>query len=174
MVKIHIIGGPGSGKTYVSKKLSELLKIECFDLDDLYWDHKANTYGKKESERIRDKKLKAILKKKSWIIEGVYFEWLLSSFSDAGLIIVLTPNVLIREFRIIRRFVKRKLGLIKTKHESIKEFIKLLKWNHQFDANNLIRLKKFINKFDKKTIYFKKSDQAIKYVLNKTSKASSE
>ena len=36
--KIHIIGGPGSGKSYIAKKLSTLYNIKAYDLDDLFWD----------------------------------------------------------------------------------------------------------------------------------------
>ena len=34
--KIHIIGGSGSGKTYISQKISKNLHIENYDLDELY------------------------------------------------------------------------------------------------------------------------------------------
>ena len=36
--KIHITGGPGSGKSHIAKKLSHLYDIKSYDLDDLYWD----------------------------------------------------------------------------------------------------------------------------------------
>jgi len=171
MVKIHIIGGPGSGKSYASKKLSDLLKIKYFDLDDLYYDNKAKSYGQMTPEKIRGKKLKDILKEESWIIEGVYFYWLSSSFSDADHIIILTPNAFVRNFRIIKRFVKRKLGLIKTKHESIRDFANLLRWSNQYEKDDLVRLKEFIRGFDKKTRYFKKADHAIRFILDETGNA---
>ena len=50
------MGGPGSGKTYVAKKLSSLLKIPWFDLDDIYWKRNAKSYGIKTPERLREKK----------------------------------------------------------------------------------------------------------------------
>ncbi len=170
MVKIHIIGGPGSGKSYASKKLSESLKIPCFDLDDLFWDNKAKSYGKKTPEKIRDTKLKNILKLKSWIIEGVYFKWVTPSFSEADHIIILTPHALIRDFRITKRFIKRRLCLIKSKKESIKDFFNLIKWNHAYEADDMLRLKEHIKRFDKKIRYFKKADQAINYIMNKSTK----
>lgn len=34
-MKIHIIGGPGSGKTFLAEKLSSQFWIPHYDLDDL-------------------------------------------------------------------------------------------------------------------------------------------
>ena len=36
--KLHILGGPGAGKTYVSKKLSKEYGYPVFDLDEFFWD----------------------------------------------------------------------------------------------------------------------------------------
>ena len=36
--KIHIIGGPGSGKTYLGDKISDLVDVECLHLDKIYWE----------------------------------------------------------------------------------------------------------------------------------------
>ena len=44
-MKIHIIGGPGSGKTYLAEKLSKELGIQHYDLDELQWDNKSDSYG---------------------------------------------------------------------------------------------------------------------------------
>ena len=37
MKQIIIIGCPGSGKTYFAKQLSEILQIELFHMDNIYW-----------------------------------------------------------------------------------------------------------------------------------------
>ena len=53
-MKIHIIGCSGSGKTYLSKKLSERLGIPRFDLDDIQWDNSVDGYGVKMPPEKRD------------------------------------------------------------------------------------------------------------------------
>ena len=165
--RIHIIGGPGSGKSYASKLLSHSLKIPYYDLDELYFDRKAKKNWTKTPEKARNKAFKKILKKDKWIIEGVYYKWVHNSFSEAEVIIVLNSNVYIRTWRILKRFILRKIGLGKIKKESLKEFIDLLKWNHTFDNDWLIKAKNSIKKFNKKTKYFNKADDAIDYLINK-------
>ncbi|MDU0111706.1 hypothetical protein RT723_01495 [Psychrosphaera aquimarina] len=52
--KIHIIGGPGSGKTYSSKKLQKETSLIAYDLDQVFWDQSENTYIR-ASEELRSK-----------------------------------------------------------------------------------------------------------------------
>ena len=40
--RINIVGSPGSGKSTLSSRLSELLNIEMFDLDDYLYDNNCN------------------------------------------------------------------------------------------------------------------------------------
>ena len=41
-MKIHIIGAPGSGKSFLADNLSKQFDIPHYDLDDLQWDNAAN------------------------------------------------------------------------------------------------------------------------------------
>ena len=72
-MKIHIIGGPGSGKTFLAQRLSKQYGIPHYDLDDLQWE--ADGYGKKRDPRERDALLERILRQEDWITEGVYYAW---------------------------------------------------------------------------------------------------
>lgn len=74
-MKIHIIGAPGSGKSFLADNLSKQFDIPHYDLDDLQWDNAANDYGTKRNPQERDALLNQILQKDDWIIEGVYFTW---------------------------------------------------------------------------------------------------
>lgn len=66
--KILVIGSPGSGKSTLSRKLSEILHIPCVHLDLLYHQADRTTVSREEF----DQKLQQILAKKSWIIDGNY------------------------------------------------------------------------------------------------------
>jgi adenylate kinase family enzyme len=65
--KIHIVGGPGSGKTFCANKLNLELGLVAHDLDTVFWDQSKNSYIR-ESEEIRDKKMAIILRNESWIV----------------------------------------------------------------------------------------------------------
>ena len=125
--KIHIIGAPCSGKSFLAKKLAKKLKITHYNLNDIFW--KPNSYSIKEDESIRNKNLKKIIKKEKWITEGVFLGWIGPCLKNADLIIFLKVNTLLRLWRAIRRYILRSLGIEKTnKHEGLKQFYKFLKY----------------------------------------------
>ena len=151
-MKIHIIGGPGSGKTTLANKLSKELGIEHYDLDDLQWDNRSNCYGTKRDPAERDAMLSTLLEQDDWIIEGVYYKWCEKCFEDADKIYLLRVPRATWRARIIRRFVKRKLGLQKGKKETLASLHALLKWADKFDSQNLPEIKKLLDPYREKVI----------------------
>ena len=141
--RIHIIGGSGSGKSYVAAKLAKHFDVPAYDLDELFWDHAVTGYGLRANSEERDQRLAAIVSQNGWVIEGVYYQWLAPSFEAADIIVALTPSIWIRHGRIIRRFILRKLGVVPSKHESLADLWRLLRWSHAYDANNLAKACEF-------------------------------
>jgi adenylate kinase family enzyme len=163
-MKIHIIGGPASGKTWLANHLSSQFKVSAFNLDDIFWDKNSDRYGIQTSPEKRDDELRKILAFPSWIIEGVYYSWLMHSFQSADLIVVLKVPTALRDFRILKRFVKRKSGIHKTKHESIANVLQLIMWNHRYHKNNLLPALEFISDYKEKTIFPETTHQVIEEI----------
>ena len=70
MKQIIIIGCPGSGKTYFAKQLSEILQIELFHMDNIYW-KKDKTHISREELVCRADEIMSQLE---WILdENFYF-----------------------------------------------------------------------------------------------------
>ncbi len=160
--KIHILGGPGSGKSFVASQLSTLYGLPVFDLDDLFWDRRADRYGVRAPEGERDQALASILAGSSWIIEGVYYGWLSRCFEEADKIIMLTPSVWRRDWRILKRFVKRRAGLISAKKESLLDLWRLIAWNHRYDADHLRRARLAIDHLPHKLVECKTMSEVVR------------
>lgn len=163
-MKIHIIGGSGSGKTYLARLLSQKYNIPRYDLDDLFWDNSSNQYGKKNPPEKRDALLKSVLQNNDWILEGVYYSWLIESFEKADSIIILDIPKRIYKPRIIRRFFKRKLGLEHGKKETVKSLLDLLKWTDKFQKVNLPKIYTMLEKYNSKTIILRSARQVRNYL----------
>lgn len=160
--KIHIIGGPGSGKSYLANLISKQTNIKNYDLDDIFWD---NSFGIRADTKTRDMNLHKILSNDYWIIEGVYYSWLDESFSRSDIVIVLKINVYIRDWRIIKRFLKRKIGLIPcNKKETFKRLAGLIKWNHNYDKKNMIEAEKVIDRLANKKVIINNSKEMHKFL----------
>lgn len=162
--KIHIIGGAGSGKTYISKKLSKYLSIPLYELDNFFWSKETQHINGKVPDNVRDEKLNKILKKDSWIIEGVFYSWLGKSFSDADVVFIIKPNIFLQNYRIIKRFIKRKLGLEKIiQRETFKSLIQLIKWNHKYNQNIENEILTFIKQHSNKIVIIKNNEDILNY-----------
>jgi adenylate kinase family enzyme len=166
--RIHILGGPGSGKSYAARHLSHRLGIQAYDLDDLFWDRAAQSYGVRASQVDRDARLVEVTRQDAWMIEGVYYHWLKSSFERADIIFVLSPNVYLRDWRILKRFVTRKLGINPTKRESLLDLYRLIQWNHTYDGDNLKRAIDFLREFDDKVVAYRCADDLLNFVTNES------
>jgi adenylate kinase family enzyme len=150
--KIYIIGTSGSGKTYLAKKLSKILKIKNYNLDDINFIKKFTIKLPKNKRRSKLRKL--LSKKNKWIIEGIYTDWSIDAIKKSDLIIWLDPPFRVRSFRILKRFFARKFS--KQAHESFKDCIDLIKYSYKYkkdkDTTACFRAHKLI--IDKHNINF--------------------
>ena len=135
-MKIHIIGCSGTGKTYFARALAQAYAIPHIDLDDLQWDRTAATYGVRTPPEKRGKMLAEVLSRPDWITEGVYYPWVGQCFADADVIYWLQLPRAVYRTRIIRRFVRRKLGLEPGKKETWRSLRDLLRWTDTFQKVN--------------------------------------
>ena len=68
MKKVIIIGSPGAGKSTLARKLSDITGIQIYHLDKLFWQPGWVSITRKElTDKIKD-----IVTRDSWIIDGNY------------------------------------------------------------------------------------------------------
>ena len=166
-MKIHIIGCSGSGKTYLAKALSEKYNIPHFDLDDIQWDNNADGYGVKMPIEKRAELLNDILQNENWIIEGVYYAWVGKCFEDADNIYVLDIPKRVYTYRIIKRTIRRKLGLEKGKKETFKSVYNLLKWTDTFQNKSMVEIRKILDSYTEKAIWLNNCNDVQKVISGK-------
>jgi adenylate kinase family enzyme len=168
LTKIHIIGAPGSGKTYIAKKLSKKLRLPMYTLDHLFWDSESSYQGSQTPPAKRDQLLKQIIEKENWIVEGVYYRWVKESFINADYIIVLKTNVRIRRWRIIKSFIFRKLRLRPSiRRETFRTLLELLDWNNSYDEQDLVEAVKLLKTHNDKVIILTKYKDIHKLIRRK-------
>lgn len=156
MPKIHIIGCAGSGKTYLGKRLSQQYNCPVLDLDTIFWDKNADRYNVKTPKELRLKLLNEFLNQENYIIEGVYYKWLENSFEKADKIIILEANIWLCTYRIIKRFIFQKLGLIQSKKEKLADLYRLITWNFKYHKQDTPAIRKLCEKYSAKTCIYKK------------------
>lgn len=164
-MKIHIIGCSGSGKTYLANALSKKYHIPHFDLDDIQWNNNAKEYGEKRPLDERKALLQEILfNNDEWIIEGVYYAWVQQSFDEADKIYVLDMPSYLYKSRIIMRSIKRKLGILQGKRETLKSVYNLLKWTEAFQNKNLKEIRSILDRYDNKVIWLSRKKNVEKII----------
>src|ERR1700692_3169235 len=94
VVRIHIIGGPGSGKTTLARNLSSRLHIPHYDLDKINWEHENAL---------------AIAEGPAWVTEGIYLIFTEPMLYHADQIVFLEVSWPIAAWRIIYRHVSNSL-----------------------------------------------------------------
>ena len=99
--------------------------------------------------------LQGILQRNDWIIEGVYYKWVQKSFQDADIIYILEISPLIYKFRILRRFLKRKLGLEKGKRETLRSVLGLIRWTDEFQKIDMPRIQEILMPYEQKVQYLR-------------------
>jgi adenylate kinase family enzyme len=100
--RIQVIGCGGAGKSTLAKSLGDLLGIEVYHLDTLFW---LPNWQESSMEEFRQK-VDAILEKEQWIMDGNYGATMRHRAEHSDLVIYLDfPTLTCLTGAIVRRFV---------------------------------------------------------------------
>jgi adenylate kinase family enzyme len=81
--KVHITGGPGSGKTTLSRQIAASLNVACYELDALALELEAT--GQPFSNLADE--AQRISTSDGWVSDGAYFDWTEPLFQNSDLVI---------------------------------------------------------------------------------------
>ena len=114
VARVHIIGGPGSGKTSLAADIAARTGIPVHQLDEVARVGGGN--GPVRSPQERARLVDAILAGERWITEGVHLGWV-EPFLERADVIVWLDYVSWRRAtrRIVRRFVEGAIAEMRTR-----------------------------------------------------------
>ena len=160
MNRIMVVGSPGSGKSFFSTELSKKLNIPLYHLDNIWW-NKDKTHISREEF---DAKLKEIINKDKWIIDGDYSRTYSLRMEKADTIIFLDyPLDICIQGSKSRIGIKRDdIPWIENKSDNLELIEYIVKWRE----TTLPKLEELLNYYkDKKNILiFKSREETNEYL----------
>lgn len=127
--RIHIIGGAGSGKTTLARRLGTLLDAPYYDLDEIGYE---GGFGAKRPLEARLADIERIVAQSAWITEGGYIWWVDDLLRAADIIVWLDLPWRIRRWRIITRHIKADLAR-NNRHSGYLNLYRFYKRTRQYD-----------------------------------------
>ena len=101
--RIFIIGGPGSGKTTLSRELAEILEVPAYHLDDIA--RIGGGTGPARSDAERRAMVQEVARSAGWIAEGVHIHWTDDLLAKCDVVVWLDQTSwLAASLGIVRRF----------------------------------------------------------------------
>ena len=154
MRKIYIIGPVGSGKTTLSKKLSNNYNIKRYELDKVVWDDDHGNIKRKDEEVL--KLFDEILTNDFWIIEDVGRSIFLKGREQADIIYYIKLSRLKSYLRVTKRWIKQKLRIEVYNHPpTLKQLLYFLSTVNSYYKKEKEKIKS-LEKYKEKTIFINK------------------
>lgn len=127
MLKIHIMGGPGSGKTTLGQEIAARFNIPHHDLDQLGWKN-----GMDHAAYVKD--AFAIAQQPGWVTENIGLIWVEPLLCEADYIVFLGVSWPVAAWRIIRRHIYKSIQGT-NQYPGIKSLLLLLKGTRDYCLN---------------------------------------
>ncbi|WP_029451310.1 hypothetical protein [Clostridium algidicarnis] len=153
-MKIYIVGSVSSGKSTLAKRLSKTLKIPYQSLDEFVHipDKSTPSGNRKRQVEERDNLFYSLIKQKEWIIEDIGRSCFEDGLKESYKIILLEISTKIRNYRIIKRWIKQRLGIEQCIYNPRYKMLKcMLRWSKDYDLGK-DNLKDRISTYQEKVI----------------------
>jgi adenylate kinase family enzyme len=163
MKKVLVIGSCGAGKSTFAKKLSKFTGINLMHLDQEYW---RPNWVRTDSNVFKEK-VKALLKKDEWIMDGNYCNTMDIRIAKADTIIFLDFSRWVCLFRVLKRRIKNnRVDTLSCCDERVTyELVKWILWSFP-GVNRKEILNKITKVRDKKNVVILKSNKQVKEFFN--------
>ena len=110
-MKLYITGSVGSGKSTLARKIGGM-GLPSFELDAVVYEPDPDSPGdnRKRPETVRDAVFAEILARTSWVMEDAGRPCFVKGMEEADQDVLLEPAAFVRDFRILRRWLRQRAG----------------------------------------------------------------
>lgn len=163
MLKIIIIGSPGSGKSTFARQLSNITNLPLYYLDML-WHKKDRTNISREEF---DEKLTEILKRDKWIIDGNYQRTMEKRLKECDTVFLMDYPLEVCLSGAEERIGKKRADLPWIEEKFDEEFMQIIV---DFSKKKLPQIYKLLEKYkqNKNIVIFKSREEADNYIKKMT------
>ncbi|MFM9279519.1 DNA topology modulation protein [Paenibacillus jiagnxiensis] len=164
MKKIILIGSGGSGKSTLARKLGEILFIEVYHLDAIFWKPGWIGTPTEEQKAVQEE----LISRKSWIIDGNYGSTMDIRLQAADTIIFFDLSKWVCLYRVLKRRFQYRNKKREDMGEGCEERInfRFLKWVWKYpDKQKPIILEKLNRLSKEKEIIILKSQNDVQELL---------
>lgn len=173
--KVHIIGGPGSGKTFLARQLAQQVKVSAYDLDVVGYEGGS---GPKRALDLRLADLERIAAESGWVTEGIYLGWTDRLLNEADLIIWLDLSWWIAAWRIVKRHALASLAGT-NRHPGLLKLFRFVIWSREYyyskasspvelsaedSANSRAATAQYLAAFEGKVLHCRRPSQVKKFL----------
>lgn len=165
-MKLYIVGSVASGKSTLAQRISKITCIPCHHLDEVVHtpDVAASWGNKKRPIEERNALFECILASKDYIIEDTGRACFMEGMWQADTVILLEIPLIVRQKRILFRWVNQNIGIEKCIYKPRYNVLKsMFQWAKDYDAGT-DGTKMRVAQFQAKTIVLHNNNEIIKYL----------
>lgn len=136
-MKIYITGSVGSGKSTLARRVAKKLGIEATELDLVVYEPDPDDPedDRKRSIEERDAIFREVLARESWVMEDAGRKCFFEAPEKADQIILLQPSAAVRDFRILRRWIRQRAGKEACGYRPDFRMLKMMfRWRRDYDS----------------------------------------
>jgi adenylate kinase family enzyme len=151
-MKVYIVGSVACGKSTLARRMSQITGIPCTHLDEVVHVADANdSWGNnKRPVDVRDALFNGILAQKHYIMEDTGRECFMDGMRQADKIVWLDLPLIVRQKRILIRWLKQNLGIEKSLYIPRLAVLKaMFRWTKNYETGadgTKVRIASFKNK----------------------------
>lgn len=165
-MKIYIVGAVASGKSTLANALSDKLNIPYHSLDEIVHipDNLYPSGNRKREVEERDKIFQSLIEQSNWIIEDVGRPCFGEGLKNADFIILLDFPTRYRVYRILKRWIKQRMGVEKCIYKPKFVMLKcMLRWSRDYDTGK-DKLKERVMSYKDKVVILENKNDLNKYL----------